>query len=385
MLNLRDADLKGKRVLYRPDYNIPLKGGVIQDDFRIRATYPTLDFLIEKGAKIIIVSHLGRPDGHPLAEFSIRPVAVALADHYTKHRVRMANELFAPEVTSTIASMANGDILVLPNIRFYAAEEENNAAFGAQLANLADVYVSDAFANAHRAHASMVRPAEYLPSYPGFLMEDELKHLNKVVSGEVHPYVAILGGAKVSDKIDMVKMIGQHADTVLIGGAMANTFLLAQGEPIGDSKAEPEKRHIAEEIMHDLGTKLYLAPDYVKDGEGDHFRYLDIGEKSIALFKEKLEGAKLVFWNGSLGYTEEAPYDKGSREIAEFLANMPDALTVVAGGDTVEMLTRLNLHDKIGFVSTGGGAALDLLSGVPLPGVDALEAAAARTNATKAA
>jgi phosphoglycerate kinase len=372
MLSLKDADLKGKRVLYRPDYNVPLKGGVIQDDFRITTTFPTIDFLIEKGAKIIIMVHIGRPDGHVIEELSTRPVAEYLADHYRKSTVRLANQPFAPEVESTIADMHAGDILVLPNLRFYEGEEKNIESFGKQLANLADIYVDDAFANAHRSHASMVAPPQYLPSYPGFLLEKELSHLGKILKDPEHPFVVIMGGAKVSDKIEVIRALGKVADTILIGGAMANTFLLAQGENIGDSKAEPEKRHLAEQLMHELGSKIFLAPDYVKEGEGDHFRYLDIGEKSVAMFKEKMKDAKTIFWNGSLGYTEEKPYDKGSRAIAEFLAGV-DATTIVAGGDTVEMITELKIHDKFTFVSTGGGAALEFLAGVELPAVTALE------------
>lgn len=375
MNKLRDAQLAGKRVLYRPDYNVPLKNGEIHDDFRITATYPTLDFLMEQGAKIIIVSHLGRPDGHVMEEFSLKPVAEAIANHYKgKSRVQMANQLFNPQVDAAIASMQGGDILILPNVRFFEGEESNNDVFGHQLADLADVFVLDAFACAHRAHASIVAPAKYLPSYAGFLMEKELEHLGSLVNDPAHPFVVIMGGAKVSDKIEMVKLLGEKADTILVGGAMANTFLLAQGEPVGDSLVEKDKRYVAEELMHTLGAKLFLAPDYVKDGEGEHFRYLDIGEKSIAQFKERMADAKLIFWNGSLGYTEEAPYDKASREVAEFLAERTAAgvTTIVAGGDTVDMITRLKMHDKLTFVSTGGGAALEFLSGKELPGVAAL-------------
>lgn len=379
MNNLRNAQLSGKRVLYRPDYNVPVKNGEIRDDFRITATYPTLDFLIEQGAKIIIASHLGRPDGHVMEEFSLRPVAEQLANHYRKSKVQMANQIFNPAVDQTIATMRGGDILVLPNVRFFEGEEANNDAFGHQLSDLADVFVLDAFACAHRAHSSIVAPAKYLPSYPGFLMEKELEHLGKLVGEPEHPFVVIMGGAKVSDKIEMIKLLGEKADVILVGGAMANTFLLAQGEPVGDSLVEKEKRHVAEELMHALGSKLFLAPDYVKDGEGDHFRYLDIGEKAVAQFKDRMADAKLIFWNGSLGYTEEAPYDKGSREIAEFLAERTSAgvTTIVAGGDTVEMVDRLKIHDKLTFVSTGGGAALEFLSGKELPGVAGLKNAAA--------
>jgi phosphoglycerate kinase len=375
MHKLRDANLHGKRVLYRPDYNVPIKKGEIHDTFRITATYPTLDFLMEQGAKIIIASHLGRPDGQIMEEFSLRPVAEELANHYHgKARVQMASQIFSSEVDSAIANMHGGDILVLPNVRFFEGEETNNEAFGHQLSDLADVFVLDAFACAHRAHSSIVAPAKYLPSYPGFLMEKELEHLGQLVGEPVHPFVVIMGGAKVSDKIEMMQLLGEKADTILVGGAMANTFLLAQGENIGDSLVERDKRMVAESLIHTLGVKLFLAPDYVKDGEGDHVRFLDIGQKAVTQFKEHMADAKLIFWNGSLGYTEEAPYDKGSTAIAEYLAERTAAgvTTIIAGGDTVDLVTKLNLHDKLTFVSTGGGAALEFLSGKELPGVAAL-------------
>lgn len=374
MQNLRDADLKGKRVLYRADYNVPLKDGKIQDDFRIVSSFPTLNYMLEKGAKVIIMSHLGRPDGHEIAELSLRPVAERIADEYPKRHVHMANKMFDPQVDELIASMGEGEILILPNVRFYAEEEQNNEGFGQHLAQYGDIFVLDAFACAHRAHASVVAPAKYLPSYPGFLMEKEVEMLGGLLAEPEHPFVVIMGGAKVSDKIDMINQLGAKADSILIGGAMANTFLLAQGDKIGDSKAEPEKRHVAEQLMHAFGSKLYLAPDYVRDSEDpDHFRFLDVGEKSVAAFKDHLKDAKTVFWNGSLGYTEEEAYAKGSTAIAEYIAGMSGVTSVVAGGDTVELISSLNLHDKFSFVSTGGGAALEFLSGAKLPGVEALE------------
>lgn len=373
MHTLHDASLKGKRVLYRPDYNVPVKGGEIQDPFRITATFPTLDYLMEQGAKIIIASHLGRPEGHVMEEFSLRPVAEFLADHYHNRTVRLAHQIYLDEITDTTKRMKAGDILVLPNVRFFEGEEKNNQEFARNLAAVADVYVNDAFACSHRAHASIVGPPHFLPSYPGFLMEKELENLGLLLQDPPRPFVVIMGGAKVSDKIDVIKSLGRIADTILIGGAMANTFLLAQGEKIGESKAEPDKRHVAEQLMHEFGNKLFLAPDYVKEGEGAHFRYLDIGPKAVEQFKERMKDAKLVFWNGSLGYTEEAPYDKGSTEIAKFLAEST-AKTVVAGGDTVELISRLDLHEKFDFISTGGGAALEFLgSGGKLPGIEALE------------
>ncbi len=386
MKNLREADLRGKRVLYRADYNVPIKDGEIQDDFRIVSSFPTLKFMIEQGARVIIMSHLGRPDGHEIPELSLRPIAERIADEFPKSRVHMANKIFDDLVESQIASMDDGDILVLPNVRFYAEEETNNEGFGHRLAAYGDVFVLDAFACAHRAHASVVAPARYLPSYPGFLLEKEVAALGSLLTSPEHPFVVIMGGAKVSDKIDMISTLAKQADTFLIGGAMANTFLLAQGDKIGDSKAEPDKRHVAEQLMQSLGAKLYLAPDYVKDSEDpNHFRFLDIGEKSVAAFKEHLKDAKTIFWNGSLGYTEEDEFAKGSTAIAEYIAGMSGVSSVVAGGDTVELISSLNLHDKFSFVSTGGGAALEFLSGASLPGVVALEVGEVHAPATEEA
>lgn len=374
MLSLRDADLKGKRVFYRPDYNVPLKDGHIEDDFRILATFPTLDYFIEQGAKIIIGCHLGRPDGHRMPEFELRPVAEYLANHYPKQKMHLAHEVNAPEVAQTIADMGPGDLLLLPNLRFFPEEEANNEAFARTLADLADVYVNDAFAVDHRAHASLVGIPALLPHYPGFLLEKELESLGKLLKDPEHPFVVVMGGAKVSDKIEFVNSLAKVADHILVGGAMANTFLLAKGEKVGESKVEKDKLDVAEKLLEDLGEKLVLAKDYVKDiDDPEKFRYLDIGEGAVEQFKEYLKDAKTILWNGSLGYTEDPKYAKASTAIAEYIGSLKDVTSVIAGGDTVDMITQLKLHDHFTFISTGGGAALDLLSGKPMPAVEALE------------
>jgi 3-phosphoglycerate kinase len=380
MLDLRTADLAGKRVLYRADYNVPMQGDHIEDPYRITESFATLDFLIERGAKIIIVSHLGRPDGHEVPELSLRPIAAYLADHYDNHNVHVAHKLFDPAVTATIDAMRPGDMMVLPNIRFFAEEEQNASGFARNLAEFADVFVLDAFACAHRAHASIVGPAQFLPAYPGFLLQKEMDMLGGLLESPQSPFVVIMGGAKVSDKIGVIKTIGAKADKILIGGAMANTFLLAQGENIGASKAEPDQRGVAENLLHEFGSKLFLAPGYVKEESEGTFRYLDIDTKSVEFFKTQLADAKTIFWNGSLGYTEDERYAAGSATIAQYLAERTDAgvTTIVAGGDTVEMISSMGIHDHISFVSTGGGAALELLEGTKLPGVAALESAAAQ-------
>lgn len=375
MKDLHKADLSGKKVIYHPDYSVPLKDGEIQDDYRIISTFPTLDFLIEKGAKIIIATKVGDPKGKVVPELSTRPIAQYLADHYPDHVVRLANEIASPEVTAAIEEMQAGDMIVLPNLRFYPGEQEKSEEFAKQLADLGEVYVNDAFAVDHRADASLVQTPKLMPDrYPGFLLEKELEHLGSLTKKPATPFVVVMGGAKVSDKIEVVRKLGKVADTILVGGAMANTFLLAKGEDISDSLAEADKVDLAKALMEEFGEKLVLAVDYVKDTEeGPKFRYLDIGEKSVAQFKEYLSKAKTVFWNGSLGFTEDEKYMKASKEIAEHIASLKGVTSIIAGGDTVETITHLNMRDAFTFVSTGGGAALEFLAGDELPGVRALE------------
>jgi phosphoglycerate kinase len=373
MKTLKDIDAKGKRVFYRPDYNVPYKEGKIQDDFRIQATFPTLDLLIKQGAKIIIGSHMGRPDGQRNPEFEMRPVAERLADKYTKQTVRLAHEVTATEVDAAISEMAEGDILVLPNLRFFAEEEANDETFAKSLAGLADLYVNDAFACDHRAHASIVGVPKEIPGFAGYLLEKELEHLGMLLEKPKSPFVVIMGGAKVSDKIEVIRALGKVADKLLIGGAMANTFLLAKGEDIGKSKAETDKVELAKELITELGDKLYLAEDYAKKDVDGGFSYLDIGPKAIEAFKKELKDAKTIFWNGSLGYIEDPEYAKATNEIASFIGDLKGVASVVAGGDTVETVTKLKIHDKFTFVSTGGGAALEFLAGEKLPGVEVLQ------------
>lgn len=373
MKTLQKLHAENITVFYRPDYNVPLKDGEIQDDYRITATLPTLDLLADKGAKIVIGTHLGRPEGKPSPEFELRPVAERLADLLEDRTVRLAHEIEAPEVKQAIEDMEAGDILLLPNLRFYPGEETNDEEFAKTLASLADVYVNDAFACDHRAHASIVGVPKIIPGYAGLLLEDELASLSQIVEDPEKPFVVLMGGAKVSDKIEVIRRLGHMADHILIGGAMANTFLLAKGEPIGKSKAEEDKVDLAKSLMEDLGDKLVLAADYVKDGTGGDFRYLDIGDKAVEQFKGYLAEAKTIFWNGSLGYTEDNRYAVGSQAIAEYIGGLKNVTSVVAGGDTVEMITRLNLHEDFSFVSTGGGAALEYLAGAELPGVAVLE------------
>ena len=375
MKSVRELECQGKAVFYRPDYNVPLKDGEIQDDFRITATFPTLDVLIEKGAKIIIGAHLGRPDSPENPAFDLRPVAERLADQYPQNAVFYAHAIDDPEVSKSIETMQPGDMLLLPNLRYNEGEEKNSPEYAKQLAGLAEFYVNDAFACDHRAHASIVGIPALIPGYAGLLLEEEVSRLGSLLDKPEHPFVVVMGGAKVSDKIEVIKRLAEKADTILVGGAMANTFLLAKGEKIGDSLAEADKVDVAKELIKSLGEKLVLATDFVKDNEADaeHFKYLDIGEQSVEEFAHKLKDAKLIFWNGSLGYTEDDKYAVASKDIAEFIGGLKSTTSIVAGGDTVEMISRLGLHDKFSFVSTGGGAALEFLAGEKLPGVVALE------------
>lgn len=377
MKNLKEADLAGKKVLYRPDYNVPLKDGVIQDDYRITATFPTIDYLIKQKCRIIIASHLGRPDGKENPEFDLRPIAIRLADQYENQVVRYAHSIKDKEVSQAIEQMNEGDILLLPNVRYYPEEEANGAAFAKSLAGLAEVYVNDAFACDHRAHASIVGVPALIPGYPGFLLEKELENLGEIMLSPKKPFVVIMGGAKVSDKIEVIESLAKVADQVIIGGAMANTFLLAQGEEVGNSLVEKDKVDLAKKLIDELGDKLILPVDYVKDEEHaddeKDFSYLDLGEKTVDNMIEYLDKAKTIFWNGCLGKTEDERYAISTQEVAEYIANLKGVKSIVAGGDTVETITKLNLHSKFSFVSTGGGAALELLAGKDLPGVSALE------------
>ena len=373
MQTLSELDPAGKRVFYHPDYSVPLVDGKITDDYRITTTFASLDYLIKKGAKIIIGSKMGDPKGKHVPELELRPVAEYLANHYTEHAVHLAHEIEHAEVTAAIEAMQPGDMLILPNLRFYPEEQANDKAFAEKLAALADVYVNDAFSVDHRSDASIVTLPTLLPSYAGFQLVKELESLGSLVEKPEHPFVVIMGGAKVSDKIEVINALATHADAILVGGAMANTFLLAKGEKIGSSLAETEKVDLAKQLIEELGEKLVLAEDYVKDKDTEEFRYLDIGPKAIEQFKSYLAEAKTIFWNGSVGYAEDPQYAVATEELAKFIGSLEGVTSVVAGGDTVSIITNLNLREKFTFVSTGGGAALDFLAGEKLPGVEVLK------------
>ncbi len=382
---VRDIDLQGKRVLMRVDFNVPMANGVVTDDKRIRAALPTIQYVLDQGASLILMSHLGRPKGGPDPEFSLKPAAEALSKLLGRP-VQMAPDCIGPEVEAMAKALQPGDVLMLENTRFHKGEEKNDLEMARQLAALGDVYVNDAFGSAHRAHASTEGVARFLPAVSGFLMEQELEYLGRAVENPAHPYVAILGGAKISDKIQVVENLLAKCDTLIIGGGMANTFLAARGYDMGDSLVETGSLDLAKEIMAKAGDKLVLPVDAVVADKFDAdantqivdvdkvpagWRVLDIGPKSVEKFGEILKTAKLVVWNGPMGVFEFPKFAEGTFAIARLLAEL-DAITVIGGGDSASAVKKAGVAKKMTHVSTGGGASLEFLEGKVLPGVAAL-------------
>jgi phosphoglycerate kinase len=383
-LSIRDLDLKGKTVFIRVDFNVPLAAGgqEITSDKRIRASVPTIQYALEQGAGVILASHLGRPKGKPNPEMSLRPCAVRLSD-ILQRPVKMAPDCIGPEVEAM--KPAAGEILLLENLRFHAEEEKNDAEFSKKLASLADLYVNDAFGSAHRAHASTVGMVQFMPrAAAGLLMDKELEYLTKVTKNPPRPCVAILGGAKVSDKIEVIQNLMKFVDKLLIGGAMAYTFLKAKGEPVGNSLVENDKLDLANKLMAAAGDKLMLPVDHVvaaelKEGADcwtattipDGMMGLDIGEQTVAQFASIIAAAESVIWNGPMGVFEKPPFDKGTVAIAKVVADS-NVLSVVGGGDSEKAIEAAGVASKISHISTGGGASLEFLSGIELPGVAAL-------------
>ena len=383
---IRDIDVKGKRVLVRVDFNVPLKEGVVGDDTRIRAALPTLEYLLENGAALILCSHLGRPKGQPLPEYSLKPVADYLATLLGKP-VAFAEDCIGPKAESAANALKPGDVLVLENTRYHAGETKNDPEISKGLAALADVYVNDAFGSAHRAHSSTTGVAEFLPAVSGFLLEKEIKYLGQAVADPEKPFVAILGGAKISDKIGVIKNLLTKADSILIGGGMANTFFKAQGYPVADSLVEDEALETAKEILAQAGTKFRLPVDVVIADKfeadaahktmatgpiPDGWRILDIGPETMAHYAKIISEAKTVVWNGPMGVFEFPEFAKGTLGVAQAAAES-DAVTIVGGGESVAAVKQSGLADKITHISTGGGASLEMLEGKTLPGVAALQ------------
>lgn len=384
---LGKADLENKTVLVRVDFNVPLEEGKVSDDTRIVAALPTIKYLQENKAKVILVSHLGRPKGRE-EKYSLQRVADYMKNNLNIN-LTFLHDSMGTEVNSAIKAAHPGDLILLENIRFYPEEEKNDRAFAEKLAGLADIYVNDAFGTAHRAHASTAGVAEFLPAYAGFLMEKEINFLSKALNPQ-KPFVAIIGGAKISSKIGVLKNLIEKTDALIIGGAMTYTFLKAQGQPTGKSLVEDDYLDTAREIIEKakaINCKLVLAEDHLvaesidaSTGEivstiPDNMIGLDIGPKTIDKIKSALEGAKTIVWNGPMGVFEKKPFAHGTEVVARLLADATKngAITIVGGGDSVAAIEQLGLSDSFSHISTGGGASLEFLEGIELPGIKVLK------------
>ncbi len=383
---IRDIDFKKKKVFVRVDFNVPLKDGVVTDDTRIRAALPTIQYLLEHGAALLLASHLGRPKGGPDPKYSLKPAAERLSQLLGKP-VKLVPDCVGTVAEEAAAVITAGEVYVLENVRFHPEEEKNDSTFAKRLSVLADVYVNDAFGSAHRAHASTEGIAHHLPAVAGLLMEKEIEYLGGAVDNPKHPYVAILGGAKISDKIGVIDNLLAKADKVLIGGGMANTFLKAQGLEMGDSLVEESSLDTAKYTLAKAGGKLLLPVDAVIANAFDAnaemktidvaagvpagWRILDIGPKTVAAYAEALKGSALVVWNGPMGVFEFPRFAAGTNQVAQAVA-ASGATTVVGGGDSVAAIEQAGLADKITHISTGGGASLEMLEGRVLPGLAAL-------------
>lgn len=386
-LTIKDIDLKGKKVLTRVDFNVPLADGKVADDTRIRAAIPTINYMREKGAKVILVTHLGRPKG-VTEELRLDPVAQRLKELGVP--VKKLNDCIGEEVKKAVSEMKEGEVILLENVRFYPEEEKNDPKFAQELASLADIYVNDAFGTAHRAHASTEGVARILPAVAGFLMEKEITFFSRVLESPERPFVAVLGGAKVSDKIGVIKNLLDKVDIILIGGGMAYTFLKSLGYEVGKSICEVDKVSLAKELLNlakekkveltlpvdvvvadkfapDANTKIVPVSQIPPDWQG-----LDIGPETRQLFSQKVSQAKTIVWNGPLGVFEMPAFSDGTKAVGTAIANT-DALKVVGGGETAEAVERFGLTDKMTHVSTGGGASLEFLEGKVLPGVAILD------------
>ena len=383
-LSIKDLDLKGKRLFLRVDFNVPLApgGAEITSDKRIRASIPTITYALEQGAAVILASHLGRPKGKVNPEMSLKPVAARLSELMGKP-IAMAPDCVGAQVQAMLPSP--GDILLLENLRFHPEEEANDPEFSRQLASLCELYVNDAFGTAHRAHASTVGMIQFLPrAAAGLLMEKELKYLTMVTSNPQRPAIAILGGAKVSDKIEVIENLIKIVDKLLVGGAMAYTFLKSQGQPVGKSLVENEKLELAKRLLEEHAAKLMLPVDHVVASEiregaenevvesvPDGKMGLDIGPKTVELYSKEIQGAKTIIWNGPMGVFEKPPFDRGTVALAKAVASA-NAISVVGGGDSEKAVKSAGVSDRISHISTGGGASLEFLAGLELPGVAAL-------------
>jgi len=387
-LTLKEIDLKNKVVLVRADFNVPLDANLnITDDIRIQATLPTLKYILEHGVKkLVIMSHLGRPDGKPVAKYSLKPVAARLKELLDQD-VLFLNDCVGDNIKQDI-DKSKEKVILLENLRYHSEEEANDAGFAGQLASLADIFVNDAFGTAHRAHASTEGITHFLKSAAGFLLEKEIKYLGDAVKNPQRPFMVILGGAKVSDKIGVIENLLPKCDAIIVGGGMAYTFLKAQGKQIGNSKLEKDKLGLAKSILDkakqlnkeillpidnlvvdniDPSAKTEIVGDNIPDGK----IAVDIGPKTVRLFEDKLRSAKTIVWNGPLGIFEMDAFSKGTKALADFIAGLK-CISIIGGGDTAAAIAKFKLEDKMAHISTGGGASLEFLEGKTLPGIAAL-------------
>jgi len=387
-----ELKVKGKKVLVRCDFNVPIdEKGNITDDIRIRSAMPTIEYILNNGGAVILMSHLGRPKGEPRPEYSLRPVAKRIAELIGKEVKFADDDLVIGEITKSLAGeLRQGDILLLQNMRFRKEEEKNDETFSKELASLGDIYVNDAFGTAHRAHSSNVGIATFLPSAMGYLIEKELRIMGRALEAPERPFIAILGGAKVSDKISVIENLIDKVDILIIGGGMAYTFLKSEGREVGQSLLEEDKISLAGSLIKKAKKKniefllpidTVVAKKFAQDTEywtvdvdsiPKTMMGMDIGEKTIELFVKKIDEAKTIVWNGPMGVFEMPVFAEGTREIARSMANS-EAITIVGGGDSAAAVEKFGFADKMTHVSTGGGASLELLEGKTLPGIDALE------------
>ncbi len=387
--SIKDIDVQGKKVFCRVDFNVPMQDGKVTDDTRIRAALPTIQLLIEKGAKVILASHLGRPKGAVKEELRLTPVAARLSELLGKD-VRKTDEAYGEAVQVEISQMKDGDVLLLENVRFYPGEEKNDAELAKAFADLADVYVNDAFGAAHRAHASTEGIAKHIPAVAGLLMEKELEVLGKALSNPERPFTAIIGGAKVKDKIGVIDNLLEKVDNLIIGGGLAYTFIKAKGYEIGESLLEEDKIELAKSFMDKAKEKgvnflmpvdAVIAKEFSPDTESKvvdidaipaDWQALDIGPKTAKLYEDTIKNSKLVIWNGPMGVFEFDKFAGGTKAVAEALADAEDTYSVIGGGDSAAAVEKFNLADKMSHISTGGGASLEFMEGKELPGVVAL-------------
>ena len=387
-MSVKDIDVAGKKVLVRCDFNVPLKEGVITNDKRIVAALPTIKYLKDNGAKVILCSHLGRPKGEWLPEFSLAPVAKRLSE-LLECEVRMSKDVIGEDAKNISETIKEGEVALLENVRYYKEETKNVPEFAKELASLAEIFVNDAFGTAHRAHASTTGVADYIPAVCGFLIQKEIEVMGKALDNPVRPFVAVLGGAKVSDKIGVITNLLEKVDTLIVGGAMAYTFLKAEGHNVGISLCEEDKLELASELLakpKEKGVSLLLPVDHIAADKFDEnaepvavegkdipegLMGMDIGAKSVELFKEAVKNAKTVIWNGPMGVFEFKNFAGGTFAVAEAIAET-DCISIIGGGDSVAAVTKLGFADKMTHISTGGGASLEFLEGLELPGIAAL-------------